>query len=86
MLDKQKTGLILGAFFALLHAGWAILVALGIAQALMDFIYGLHFMNNPFVISGFSVTTAVMLVIVTGVVGYIFGWLFAYLWNTIKKK
>lgn len=86
MLDKNKTGLILGAFFGLVHLFWAIVVAGGFAQAMMDFIYSIHFLNNPFIIQAFNPTTAITLVIVTAIIGYIFGWLFAWIWNMVQKK
>lgn len=85
-LSTHKTGLILGGFFGFMHLCWGFLVALGLAQPLMDFIYSIHFMNNPFIISGFSIITLLLLVIVTGVIGYIFGYVFAYIWNLIHKK
>lgn len=87
MLDKNKVGLSLGAFMGLMHAFWALMVAIGLAQIFMDWIYSLHFLSNPFIISGFNLATAIMLVVVTFIFGYIFGWVFAIVWNwAIKKK
>lgn len=86
MLDKNKVGLSLGTSMGLLHAVWALMVALGLAQVFMDWIYSLHFLNNPFLISGFNLVTAVMLVIVTFIFGYIFGWVFAKVWNWAIKR
>jgi len=86
MLNPNKTGLIVGAFFGIMHLVWSVFVATGIAQVLMDWIYGLHFLNNPFYISAFSAGTATLLVLVTFAVGYVFGSVFAMLWNAIKKE
>ncbi len=85
MLNPNKTGLIVGVFFGIVHLVWAVFVALGFAQAIMDWIYGLHFMSNPFYIVTFSAGTAILLVLVTFAVGYVFGSVFAMLWNAIKK-
>jgi len=85
-LSKAKTGLVLGLFFAVVHAVWAILVALGVAQALIDWIFNMHMIENPYVISEFGFGTTVGLVVITFVFGYIFGWVFAALWNSLRKK
>lgn len=85
-LDKCRVGLVLGTLMGLLHLAWALLVATGFAQVFMDFIYSVHFLNDPFYVSGFSLVTAVTLVVVTFVFGYVFGWVFAYLWGFVQKK
>lgn len=85
-LDQNKTALSFGIFFATMHIGWALLVALGLAQRLMDFIYNLHFLNNPFNVLSFDLATAAMLTIVTFVVGYVMGWFFAFIWDMLLIK
>jgi len=86
MLNSNKTGLIVGVFVGILHLVWSVFVVLGIAQLLMNWIFGLHFLNNPFQISAFNIGTAALLVLVTFAVGYVFGSVFARLWNTIQRK
>jgi hypothetical protein len=86
MLDKNKVGLIVGVFAGLVHTAWAFLVAIGVAQAFMDWIYGLHFLSNPFQVAAFNLSTAVILVLVTFILGYIFGWIFTAIWTTLKEK
>ena len=68
------------------HLLWSILVAIGLAQTLFDFVLMIHFLNNPFTVGAFNAITALTLIIVTGVLGYIFGWAFAYAWNWAHKK
>lgn len=85
-LSKAKTGLVLGVFMAIVHAVWAVLVALGVAQGLIDWAVGMHMMVNPYVVSGFSLGTAVGLVVMTFVVGCVLGWVFAALWNSLRKS
>lgn len=85
-LDKNTTGLILGTFAGLVHLLWAVIVGFGFGQVLLDFIYSMHFLNNPFSVSSFDVVRAVMLVVVTFVVGYVGGWVFAAVWNTLLEK
>lgn len=79
-------GLYTGLLFSFCHLIWVILVALGLAQGWMNFIFSLHFLNNPFQVGVFNVVTAVVLIIVTFVVGYGFGWVAAWIWNRMQKK
>jgi uncharacterized membrane protein len=85
-LSKAKTGLVLGLFFAVVHAVWAVLIALGVAQGLLDWASKMHMINNPNIVSGFYLGTAAGLVIMTFVVGYVCGWVFAALWNSLRKS
>lgn len=84
-MNKTRAGLILGAFLGLFHLVWAIMVAVGFAQAILDFIYKIHFLNNPFTVQAFSVGNAALLVLVTAAVGFVGGWILAFLWNKLKK-
>lgn len=79
-------GLYTGLLIGFCHLIWVILVALGLAQRWMDFIFSLHFLNNPFQVGVFNMTTAVILVIMTFVVGYGFGWIATRVWNRIQRK
>lgn len=85
-LGQKKFALTLGSFAALGHLAWSILVVTGAAQGLMDWIYGLHFLNNPFRVGSFDLIKAVTLIIVAFIVGYVVGWIFAVIWNAMHKK
>lgn len=85
-MHKNKVGLIVGSFMGLFHLLWSVLVATGVAQVLINWIYKLHFLNNPFIVGPFSVKIAAALVAVTFVVGYVAGWFFVFLWNLAHKK
>ncbi|KKR32127.1 MAG: hypothetical protein UT63_C0051G0009 [Candidatus Gottesmanbacteria bacterium GW2011_GWC2_39_8] len=76
--SKHKTGLAVGGFFALVHLLWSVLVALGIAESLMDFVYGIHFLTNPFTVIEFSLVNALVLVVVAFVCGYVTGWVLSW--------
>ncbi len=84
-LDTNKTALIVGSFAGFMHLVWSAVVMLGFAQTWLDFILSLHFLNNPYTVNSFDITKAVMLVLVTFVVGYVVGWVFAYIWNILLK-
>lgn len=85
-LSEHQVGIALGAFFGLAHAVWALAVYMGFAQAWVDFVLDLHFLENPFVIAAFTLQKAVILVMVTSVVGYVAGFVFAKVWNLVMTK
>lgn len=85
-LDPKKTGFALGSLFALMHLMWSLLVAAGLAQEYMDWIFSIHFLDNPYTVASFDIVTALMLVVVTGIVGFVVGWVFATIWNYWQKK
>lgn len=85
-VSVHETGMVFGSFFGLVHAGWALVVYLGFAQTWLDFILGLHFLKNPFVVAPFVMQTAVILVAVTVGVGYVMGVVFAKVWNLVMTK
>ncbi len=84
-LNPSKTAMVLGAFAGLWHIVWGLLVLLGWAGALQSWILDLHFLNNPFTVQPFDPVKWVTMVVVTAVVGYGFGYVFAILWNKIQK-
>ena len=81
MLNNNKVGIAVGSFLALFHAVWAILIALGVAQAVLDFVFYLHMIESPYLVAEFDLSLAVGLVIFTGIVGYVIGWIFSYVCN-----
>jgi len=75
-----------GLFVATLHLIWSLLVAFGVGQAYLDWILGLHFIENPFVVMPFSLGTMIVLLVFTFVVGCILGWVGTICWNKMIKK
>lgn len=84
-INKNKTGLTFGFLISFLHLCWSALVAFGLAQALLNFILGAHMVSVSVVVLPFDLVKAVELIVVTFVVGYIFGWLMAFFWNKCFK-
>ena len=84
-MNKNKIGLVLGSFAGLLHLVWGLFIAFGLAQPLLDFIYNLHSLNNPFIVMPFDLMHTLGLIVVTFLVGYVFGYVFAALWNRVHK-
>ena len=82
----HETGLALGAMAALVHAVWAMLVWLNVAQPFLDWIFTIHSLANPYFVLPFNLAGSLTLVGTTFVIGYVFGWAFANIWNKIVKK
>ncbi|MEK7586775.1 MAG: hypothetical protein AAB453_02815 [Patescibacteria group bacterium] len=84
-IDKNKTGLTFAFLISLMHLFWSILVALGLAQVLLNFVFKIHMLSLPVTVMPFNLTNALMLVVVTFIIGYVFGWLMAFFWNKFFK-
>ncbi|MEI6581142.1 MAG: hypothetical protein WCO07_03160 [bacterium] len=80
-INKYKTGLTFGFLTSSFHLMWSLLVAFGVAQTVLSFILNIHMLNMPVMVMPFDILKALMLIIVTFAVGYIFGWLMAFFWN-----
>lgn len=85
-VQPHTVGLAFGVFMGMMHALWSLLVATDLAKGLMDWIFGLHFLVNPYHLLPFDMGTALTLVIVTFVVGYGAGWVIGNLWNWSVKR
>ena len=84
-LNENKTGLTLGGLFALAHLAWLILVVLGLAKPFLNFILMLHHISFSFDMLPFAFGPALGLLICTFLVGYIFGRVFAAIWNRLRN-
>lgn len=84
-INPHRAGLALGALIGGWHFLWALLVAIGWAQFIVDFVFWMHFMKPIIVITPFSLATAVVLITVTAIVGYVFGYVFSALWNWMHR-
>lgn len=85
-VNATKAGLIVGSFLGIWHLVWGLLVLMGVAQALLDFIFSIHFLSNPYIMQPFSFWFALELIIVTSALGFVVGWFFAFLWNYFHEK
>jgi len=74
-------GVLLGG----VHLVWSILVALGWAQALVNFSLSAHMVSAPVVIKAFDLSAAVTVIIIATIIGYIIGYIFARIWNRLHR-
>jgi hypothetical protein len=68
-----------------MHAGWSALVAMGLAQRLIDFIFWAHFIAPPFHVEAFDPVRAAILIGVTFGVGLVAGMIAALIWNLFHR-
>ena len=85
-MNGKKVGLTLGLFSVVMHAFWSCLVLFGAAQGLMDKLYGLHFLSFSETVQEFNFGTAIFLLVVGFIGWYIFGFIFAFIYNLVGKK
>ena len=84
-MSPCKTAATFAVLFGGMHLGWAILVALGFAQALMDFIFWAHMFSLSFVVKPFDITATITLIVITSAIGAIFGYFMAIIWNRLHR-
>lgn len=87
-IDVKKIALSTGIFLGAVHAIWAICVAItrsGV-QAFMDWVLLLHSISMPMSILPFNLLNSIMLVVVTFVIGCLFGWIFAHAFNYLHRR
>ena len=79
-------GLAVGAVFAIWHTIWSLLVATRLAQPALDFVFQLHMITPPYKVAEFQWATAIGLVLVTGVIGYVAGLVVGLVWNHCDSR
>ena len=85
-MNAWRTGSVLGLVLGGWHLCWSILVALGWAQPVVNFVFWMHFIKPIYVIEPFEIGRAVVLTLVTAAAGFVFGFLFALIWNGLRPK
>ncbi|MFA5791451.1 MAG: hypothetical protein WC884_00215 [Candidatus Paceibacterota bacterium] len=84
-MNKNKVALVVGSFVGLVHLVWGIAIAFGFAQPWINFVFNIHSLNNPFTLMSFDFMRSIGLIIVTFLVGYVVGYVFATIWNKFHQ-
>lgn len=84
-LNPQKVALTFGLLIGGGHVLWSILIVLGLAQPLLNFIFWAHMLTVPSQVTEFTLMQAGTLIVVTFAVGYSVGFIFASVWNKMHR-
>ena len=85
-MSAHALGVAVGALLGCSHLGWSILVATGVAQPIIDFIFWLHFIEPPYRVGPFAWPRAVGLIAVTSGIGYVLGAAAGIVWNRLDPS
>lgn len=88
MVNKNRVGLFFGTIYGLCHLLWVLLLTLGLAQPMMDWLISMHFLNVTYTLNEVMAGKAILGIVMALVWGYIDGFILAALWNWIvgEKK
>jgi hypothetical protein len=85
MTNPNKVGLVIAALIGGWHLIWSLLVLIGWAQPILDFIFWAHMIKPVYVVKLFDPLAAITLIMITAVIGYIFGSVGAVIWNRLHR-
>jgi len=85
-MNPFQLSIISGFSLASLHICWALLVAVGWAQTVIDFIFKLHMLSSPFKVQPFELALALGLIGITFLIGCFYGIVFSVVKNAFQKK
>ncbi len=85
MHNPHKGGLFFGAVLGGVHVVWALLIALGWAQSLINFSFWAHMIHLNVVIGPFDATAALTVIVVAAIIGYVVGYLATLIWNRVNR-
>lgn len=80
-INPCKLGSVVGGVVAIWHSIWAIIVFSGHAKEMLDWSLEMHFMHIEYSIEPFDFKNAILLILLSGMVGYVVGSVSALLWN-----
>ncbi len=86
MANLNKVGLVIAALIAVWHVAWSLLVLIGWAQPILDFVFWAHTIKPVYFVQSFDPMAAVVLIVITAVIGYIFGFVGAIIWNRLHRR
>jgi hypothetical protein len=83
--NPHKVGLVIGALIGSWHFVWSLLVGIGWAQPIIDFIFWAHMIKPVYVVKSFNLAATVTLIAITALIGYMFGFVGGVIWNKLHR-
>lgn len=81
---SQHLGKTIALFAGLVHLIWIVLVWTGAAQWCLEFGYRMHGVSVPVTFEPLSIASAILLLVLAIVKGYILGWVIGFIWDKTK--
>lgn len=85
MTSPTKVGLVIGALLGGWHLAWIILILLGWAQPILDFIFWAHMIQPVYKVQPFNAAAAGILILITFGIGYVLGLIGGIIWNRLHR-
>jgi len=85
MINPIKLGFTIGSLAAILHIGWALVVAAGFGQTLVDFALRIHFFTPNTQVEPFELGRALVLIAVSFSGALIMATLGGAIWNAFNR-
>ena len=82
-INPNKAATTLAILLGGWHLCWALFVATGAAQPLINFVFWLHFIKPVYVVGSFDLAIAFLLIAVSAALGFVVGFVFSVLWNKV---
>lgn len=84
-MHLTKSALIGGLSLASLHLFWVLIIVSGFAQQLLDWVFKLHMLSSPFQVQPFNIGYAATLLLITFLVGCLYGVVFELIRGLLKR-
>jgi hypothetical protein len=85
--SESLKNIVLGAvLLSSLHFLWLVLIYMGMAQVVIDFIFKIHMLNSPLQVQQFEWSYALLLIAVTFSAGAMYGWLYSVIKKSVTRS
>jgi hypothetical protein len=85
LINASSAGLTTAVLIGGWHLIWVVLVALGLAQSVADFVFWMHLIKVSYSVQPFAWAAAISLVVITTAMGFLLGWGGALLLNRLRS-